>query len=732
MATGYKVYCPSTSFSTYSGKWMGSVTTWAWEFETYVKVRVQFYTTQKQVRSKVQGTDYFYGSAVLGGQTYDFRIAYLGYPGVNSSYTFEQEVKIPFDSSGKAEFSFAVSVQGAAGTYLQGYSLGGSLSHTFTNQAKPGTLELSPSAKKMGDSVTLAVRGGEGTVRYRIAYAFGALTGLIEEKQMIAEDAALYETEWIIPDLLEGCPNATGGMLTLTCETYRFDTLIGTSQVEREISVFPAAIMDPPGEINIGYDAAFAIERPSERYSITLRYRLLGQEGVIGEGILEDAYTWAVPLSLGKAMPATDSETIYIFCDTYHGTALVGSECYSCNAVVHAYNALYKPVIDRLRIRKFVPDAPETFQGLLLQNVSRVDLLVDAHSNCSELAAYRFRGFGTEITLAAEGFSGFLGVPVNGYPGDNSISITVTDRRGGTETNYYTLSVLPYSKPRVIPYSLGEITYAAPICFRSDREGMASGSGSYLRLMAGKLYSEILSGEGNINGAELSYRIRKSGEDWPEEFQELLPFGSEENYVSRNLENAFPDPDASYQVELRVKDLLGFSHSYLVKVSSRKVNFSLLCAADGAAFGKTAEHPGVVEIAQDMTLWVRGGLKVDGAVWQQLEAVESTNIWESGYAHGRRSASGCFYRLEQDSGVSVVFNRAIKWSGSRITVNAEPIPQQNCPPAPVSAICPAENGFVLATVGTDGYITVDLAWNSKSATQYNWIDGFIQYWKEDI
>lgn len=732
MATGYKVYCPSTSFSTYSGKWTGSVTTWAWEYETYVKVRVQFYTTQNQVNSKVQGTDYFYGSAVLGGQTYDFRIAYLGYPGVNSSDTFEQEVDIPFDSSGKAEFSFAVSVQGAAGTYLQGYSLGGSLSHTFTNQAKAGTLELSPSAQKMGDAATLAVTGGEGTVRYRICYTFGSLSGVIVEKQMLAEDASLLEVSWVIPDLLEGCPNAAGGILTLTCETYWFDTLIGISQVEREISAFPAATLGKPGGMGIGYDYDFAIKKPSKRYSITLRYRLLGQEGVIEEGILEDAYTWAVPLALGKAMPATDSETIYIFCDTYHGTALVGTNRYSCTVAVYAYMAMYKPVIDRLRIRKFVPGAPEAFQGLLLQNVSQADLLVEAHSDCSELASYRFKGFGTEITLDAEGFTGFLGIPVSGYPGDNSISITVTDRRGRTDTNYYTLTVLPYTKPRVIPYSQGEVSYAAPICYRADREGMASGSGSYLRLMAGKLYSEILSGEGNINGAELSYRIRKSGEDWPEEFQDLLPFGSEENYVSRNLENAFPDPDASYQVELRVKDLLGFSHSYLVKVSSRKVNFSLLCAADGAAFGKTAEHPGVVEIAQDMTLWVRGGLKVDGAIWQQLEAVESTDVWESGYAHGRRSASGCFYRLEQDSGVSVVFNRAIKWSGSRITVNAEPIPQQDCPPVPVSAICPAENGFVLATVGTDGYITVDLAWNSKSATQYNWIDGFIQYWKEEI
>ena len=731
MSTGYRVYCPSTSFSTCSGKWTGTVTTWAWEYDTHVTVRVKFYTTQNQVNSKVQGSDYFYGSAVINGQPYDFRIAYLGYSGVNSSYTFEQEVDIPFDGSGKADLTFAVTVQGATGTYLQGYTLAGSLTHTFSNAAAPGVLELSPSAKKMGDTATLAVKNGEGTIRYRISYEFGGLIGLIAEEQMLAENASLLELQWQIPDLLDGCPNATAGTLTLICETYRFDTLIGTSQVQREISVFPASTLEKPGIMTIGYDATFAIQKTTDRYSTTLRYRLLGQEGIIGEKIPENSYIWPIPLSLGKAMPASTSETIYIYCDTYHGTALVGTSSYSATLQVFTYDSRCRPVIDALRIRKFVPEAPEAFQNILLQNVSRVDLLVEAHSDCSELESYRFEGFGADITIKAEDYEGFLSVPVNAYPGENEIYITVTDRRGITKLNYYTLTVLPYHKPRVIPYSLGEVSYSAPICFRADREGMASGSGSFLRVMAGKLFAEVLSGGVNINAAQLSYRVRKSEEDWPEEFTPLLEFGSEEHSVSRNLENIFPDPDVSYQVELQVKDLVGFSGTYLVKISSRKVNFSLLCAADGAAFGKTAEHPGVVEIAQDMTLWVRGGLKVDGDVWQQLEAVESSSVWESGYAHGRRSVSGCFYRLEQGRQVSVVFNRAIYWSGSRITVNASPIPQEDCPAAPVSAICPAENGFVLATVGTDGYITVDLAWNAKSATQYNWVDGFIQYWKEE-
>ena len=731
MATGYQVYCPSTSFSTYSGMWIGNITTWAWEYENKVNVTIQFYTTQKQVNSKVQGTDYFYGSAVINGKSYDFRIAYLGYAGVNSSYTFTQEIAIPFDSNGQAELSFAVTVQGAAGTYLQGYSLSGSLSHTFRNTAKAGNLEMSPSAKMMGDAATLAVKGGEGTIRFRISYAFGGLTGLIAEKQMIAEDAALYETQWVIPDLLEGCPDAAGGLLTITCETYRFDTLIGTSQIQREISGFPPATLGKPGNMRIGYSYSFTVSRPSSRYSTTLRYRLLGQEGIITENLWEDTYTWEIPLSVGKLMPATESETLYVYCDSYHGTALVGTNGYTCKITASSSNSLYKPVIDRARIRTYVPDAPEQFQGLLLQNVAKADFYVEAHSDASELKSYSFRGFGTEITLPAENFEWFLGIPVNANSGSHRISITVTDQRGRTATNYYTLTILSYNKPKVIPYNVEGVSYSVPVCYRADREGMASGSGSYLRVMAGKMFSRIPSEGTDLNAARLSYRIRKSGEDWPEGDTQLLSFESEENFVSRNLENAFPDPDASYQVELRVTDLLGFSHSYLAKVSSQKVNFSLLCAADGAAFGKTAEHPGVVEIAQDMTLWVRGGMKVDGDAWQELEAADSGEIWESGYAHGHIPVSGCLYRSEQGSRILVAFNRAISWSGNRIVVNAAPIPQEDRPSAPVSALCPAENGFVLATVGTDGYITIDLAWNSKSAAQYNWIDGFIQYWKEE-
>lgn len=732
MATGYSVYSPSTEFSTYSGNWMGTITTRAWEYDDHVNVSIQFYTTQKYVNSKVQGTDCFHGSATVNGTTHSFKIAYLGYPGVNSSYTFTTEINIPFDSNGKAKLSFAVAVQGAAGTYLAGYSLGGSLTHEFSNAAKAGIISLSPHTSKFGDTATIAVSGGEGTVRFKIAYTFGSLSGLIIDKQMTAETAGLYEMEWTVPDLSAGYPNAAGGVLKITCETYRFDTLIGSSSVERGISAFSASTIDFTGTFVIGLSRDITINRNSESYTTTLRYKILQNEGVIEEGITEDSYTWDIPIEFGKLMPSSEKETIYIYCDTYNGTYLVGTTVgqYTIKCRDTSVDSRFKPVIDSLKTRVYIPGAPEEFQGLMLQNVSLVDYTVEAHSDASEIAKYTFKGFGKEITIQADEFEGFFAVPADSFAGKHSFNITVTDKRGRTETNYYSWTVRAYSKPRVIPYSVDDANYSAPMCFRSDREGIASGSGTFVRILAGKMCSDVVDDEVNINACKMEYRIRKTGDSWPDEYTELLSY-EDSTFASKIIADAFPSTKNSYQIELRVTDLVGFSHSYFAKVSSQKVNFSLLCASDGAAFGKKAELPGVVEIAQDMTLWVRGEFKVDSDSWQEIPVNTNSSTWESGYNHGQNKFSGCYYRVVNGNEVIIAFNRAIKWSGTPIVLNAEPIPEADRPTSPVSMICAAENGFVIATAGTDGFITIDLAWSSKSATQCNWIDGLVYYWKEE-
>lgn len=735
MATGYAVYCPSSSGSTYSGYWYGSITTQVYEFDEYIEVSViNFNTRQKYVNEKVIGTDYFYITAVVNGTKYNYKISHINYQSAPVGlHGFQIEgIKIPFDSNGKAKLSIEVTVTGAKGTIFEGYTLYVGLNHTFSNAAAPVNIEMSPSAKKMGDTVLFVVSGGSGTVQHTISYEFGGLSGEIGEGTRTDEYDDADEYEWVIPDLLDGCPNAASGMLKVTCNSYRFDELIGTSVIEREISVYPASTIDHSFDLVIGMSEDFDIIRNSEKYTTTLRYKVRQSEGTIASGITEGTYTWDIPIEFGKLMPASEEENIYIYCDTYHGTYLVGTteERYTIKCRHSSVDSRFNPIIDSLKTRVYIPDAPEEFQGLMLQNVSLVDYTVEAHSDASEIAEYTFKGFGREITIQADNFEGFFAIPADSFAGKHSFNITVTDKRGRSDTNYYSWTVRAYSKPKVIPYSVDDANYSAPMCFRSDREGIASGSGTYVRILAGKMCSDVVDDEVNINACKMEYRIRKTGDPWPDEYTELLSY-EDAAFASKIIADAFPSTKNSYQIELRVTDLVGFSHSYFAKVSSQKVNFSLLCASDGAAFGKKAEFPGVVEIAQDMTLWVRGELRVDAADWKILEANDNDVTWESAYPHGLHSVSGCYYRIEDGNHVMVSFNRAIKWNGSQIILNSTPIPEAERPKAPVSMICAAENGFVSATVGTDGYIAIDLAWSSKSAIQYNWIDGFVHYWKED-
>lgn len=733
MGEGYRINGPSASGSTYSGHWYGSISTGAFEFKDYILVQpINFNTRQKYVNEKVIGTDYFYIKAVVNGTTYNYKISHLNYQSAPVGlHGFQIEsLKIPFDSNGKATLSIEVTVTGAKGTIFQGYTLYVGLNHTFSNSATPVSIEMSPSAKKMGDTAIFVVNGGSGTVQHTVSYEFGGLSGEIWSGYRTDYYSKPDEHEWVIPDLLDGCPNATSGMLRVICNSYRFDELIGTSVIEREIAVFPASTIEC-NTMRIGYSNDITINRNSSKYSTTLRYKLLQSEDVISSDIAEDLYTWDIPYAIGKIMPYTTEETIYIYCDTYHGTALVGTTVEQKKIrIVTAYPSQYSPVIDSLKTNVYIPGAPEEFQGLMLQNVALVDYSVEAHSESSEIDRYTFIGFGKEITIQADKFEGFLAVPAASFAGKHSFNISVTDKRGMTATKYYSWNVHSYNKPKVIPYSVDDANYSAPMCFRSDREGIASGSGTYVRILAGKMCSDVVDDEVNINACKMEYRIRKTGDPWPEEYTELLSY-EDSTFASKIIADAFPSTKNSYQIELRVTDLVGFSHSYFAKVSSQKVNFSLLCASDGAAFGKKAEFPGVVEIAQDMTLWVRGELRVDAAEWQTLEVNDNGNTWESSYPHGLHSVSGCYYRIEDGNHVMVSFNRAIKWSGSQIILNSAPIPEAERPKAPVSMICAAENGFVIATVGTDGYIAIDLAWSSKSATQYNWIDGFVHYWKED-
>lgn len=728
MSTGYEVYCPYSNFKSSRLAWSGMISCVAYEHKDYVHVIAQFTQGQTIQNSDIYGTDKFYASFVINGKQHNFSFNRLCRPGTayQTYSSYKAEETIYFDSNGNAPLSIAVSVQGATGSIVAGHSLNGTLNYTFSNRASQTVVSMNPSAKTMGDQATITATGGKGTIRIHIYYTFGNLRGDILQKQLTQFDYGSYKVDWTIPDLLDGCPNAAGGSLKIVCDTYRFDSLVGTSSLVREISAFPATEFAlPPGDsFYIGHEKDIPLKRYSSKYTMNIRYALVEEHEMVRD-IQSDSYHWKVPVSLGREMASASYSSVYMYCDTYHGTAKVGtvSERYAMR--VNTDDEICKPIIDSATVEASVLGAPEEFQGLMLQNISKVKLTIKAHTDSSEIKEYKLDAFG----LNESSKDGLFVVTPNVHSGKHKLIVKVFDRRGGKREKEIDVTVLPYSKPRVIPYTSDGTAYNAPICYRSDKEGMAVSSGPFMRILVGKSHTDIIKDGMNINSSSLVYRIRRGTEQWPDKYLQLLPMQDKDNFISSILADSFPDPRSSYQVELVAKDKIGNTHEIIIKISSEKVSFSLRCAKDGAAFGKTSEYPGVVEIAQDMTLLVQGDLVVSGTGWTELKSVVNENTWESGFTCGFQKTSGCHYRVENGNRINVIFNRAIKWNGTPITLNSDPIPVSHRPERPISMLCAAENGIVMATVDTEGLIKIDYVWGNSS--QFRWINGLVYYWKED-
>lgn len=719
MPTPYALEVPSVQMYAYNKLWRGWINVIAYEDEDHVEVMVRVHMHQTYKTSVMSGS--FNGKLTVNRKDYSFSFSKLPYMASDYRSTYETEYfNIYFDEKGVATLSLTVSTS-SSGTVFDGYTLYGALNHSFSNAAAVGSIDMSPSAKTMGDTATLSISKGTGAIIQYIRYTFGGTT-----KSIKGFYNGNYTHEWTIPDMVELCPNAKTGILTISINAYRFGKFVGSNSIIREISVYPASEITVEDMV-AGEVTPITIGRKSTKYTSTIRYSLLQQEGTAVLETADDTYQWNIPESIAKLMPNTTQETIYLYCDTYNGTALVGTTSAKATISINTEDSRFLPVIDSITVEGYISGAAEVFSQLILQNVSSVSVAIAAHSDVSEIAGYEIDVFGDSIS----GSDGNFNIAANSFAGVHTMKVRVVDKRGSISETTKDIEILPYIKPKVVPYSTDDVKYSAPICYRSDIEGIASGSGTFMRILAGKICTEILQDGVNLNASKLEYRTRKSTEDWPEEYITLLPFQNETNSVSSIIEDSYPDLKASYQTEIRVTDLVGFSHSFFVKISNRKVSFSLLCAAAGAAFGKTAEFPDVVEIAPDMTLWVRGKLQVDSSELLELQSNENDSCWESGYACGHSSVSGCYYRIELGTKVNIVFNRAIRWNGSRIILNSEALPEEVRPTAPVSNLCAADGGLVMATVGTDGFITIDFAFSPESKNEFHWIDGLVTYWKED-
>lgn len=157
---------------------------------------------------------------------------------------------------------------------------------------------------------------------------------------------------------------------------------------------------------------------------------------------------------------------------------------------------------------------------------------------------------------------------------------TVTDSRGRSASESFTLSVMDYAKPTLTGITISRCT----------DQGVADEDGDHYSAKATLTYSSL----GGQNSAAMSCDAAAAGGS----------YGPEESMTSAaaHISAAQLSADASYTVRITATDALGNSAVFFQVLPTRKWAMKFRPDGNGVAFGKAAEHSGVFEVTEDWSV----------------------------------------------------------------------------------------------------------------------------------
>lgn len=281
--------------------------------------------------------------------------------------------------------------------------------------------------------------------------------------------------------------------------------------------------------------------------------------------------------------------------------------------------SLYIPNIDKtipsISIESLGPDSslPDTFSGLYIQTKTKVKATLNASAkydaSITDMAMY----VDGERYDSSDSFtSGYLS-----NAGSITVSAIAEDSRGFSSGVGETITVIPYTKPKIQPAS-GEGGETEIICSRCDADGNLTDSGTYLKIKAKRSYSKVKSGDVQYNKCAIRYRYRLESEENFSAWEYILDYGKTDiDMVDCVVEGPFSDT-SSYVVELGVVDLIGETSSTTFVIQTANVYDHRPAGGNGRGFGKYCEEDGLFDIAWNTR--VRGELRLgnDGNIAEAI------------------------------------------------------------------------------------------------------------------
>ena len=357
---------------------------------------------------------------------------------------------------------------------------------------------------------------------------------------------------------------------------------------EVTLPTIPRATTPGIGGVTMGETAHISLPRASSGFTHTLRYVFGGAAETIATGVTT-GYGWLVPESLAAQIPNAASGKGTLTCETYSGSTLIGTKSVTFTASVPGS---MKPAVFSGWAAVTYDNSGTAAENMAawVQGYSKARATFDA----SKVTCRQGAGV-SKFSIT------YLGKTTAGNPCRTetisttgaTVRCTVTDSRGLTAWEDFSISLLEYAPPALVGADL----------FRSDGEGAAADGGTHIAGVARARYSEL----GGLNSVTLKGYWKSVGGSYGA--GETLTVGTM-GLVTGDVEIS---ADRSYIALLVLTDSLGNTARYEENIPTEKVAFHLKEGGKGAAFGKAAETDGLLELAEDWHLKLTGVTDLNAA-----------------------------------------------------------------------------------------------------------------------
>ncbi len=354
-----------------------------------------------------------------------------------------------------------------------------------------------------------------------------------------------------------------------------------------QLAAIPRATEPVMGAATMGEAVRISLPRASSAFTHTLSYVFGAASGTIVENAGTEVQ-WTVPESLAAQIPDSSVGTGTLTCRTYNGGTLVGTKTVTFTATVPQS---MKPALTNGWAAVSYDNSGTKASGIAawVQGYSKAKAVFNGSKvTCKQgasIAKYAVTYLGKTVEESPYRTEAISTTSA-------TVRCTVTDSRGLTAWEDYSIALLEYAPPALVGADL----------FRSDGEGTAADGGAHIAGVARARYSEL----GGLNSVTLKGYWKSVGGSYGA--GEAMTVGTV-GLVTGNVEIS---ADRSYIALLVLTDSLGNSARYEENIPTEQVAFHLKEGGQGAAFGKAAEQDELLDVAWDARF--RENVQVDGAL----------------------------------------------------------------------------------------------------------------------